>query len=278
MTPGVVARHRLIAVVSACLIAGSSLVAGSAFAATNQPSAFLVVSSSGSASGVVTVKQPIDVGRPFDAFPATFSGQYVGYLVSSLDGKPLLGRARVRHVGFDDLNESTPLWFAEKNLPPGRYRITVVGTGPISLSIPIMAKRSQHVTITGKAHAFARVVRPDTPEMGPAGAAVGNFGVPVPMGHYELGSLTRFSTGSYNQADFGDECFTTTQTCASEGSVAGDGFIFVGNTGDAGFSGGSDTSPQDIGAGVSAWFDGFSPGLANQQAGFVVLIGATNNG
>lgn len=271
---GVSLRRRLVALVAAGMVAAGGLASSAAMAATRKPTAYLVVSSTGSASGVITVNQTIQAGDPFDDFPATFSGQYAGYLLSSLDGKPLIGRIHVRGVGFDAAHDVTPLWFAMKNLPPGRYRITVIGTGPTTVSIPIGGHRSRHVGLTGKARTFASVVGPTTPDVDPAGTPVANFGVPVPAGHYELGTVVRFGRGSFTQADVGDECFTTSPTCATEGSVASDGFFVIGNTGEGAFSSGSSTTPMDLGAGMSAVFDGVDAGLSSHQAGLVVLISA----
>lgn len=167
-----------------------------------------------------------------------------------------------------------PLWFASRNLPPGRYRVTLLGTGPLSVSIPISGRSDQHVRVDGKAHAFARLIRPSSLPSTDAGEPVNNFGAPVPPGHYELGSLTRFAHGNYTQADVGDECFTTSQSCAAEGSVASDGFFIVGNSGEGAIASGWTTSPMDLGPGVNATFDDVDAGLNAGQAGLVVLVAA----
>jgi hypothetical protein len=197
-----------------------------------------------------------------------------GFLISQLDGTPLLGRLVVRGVGLGP-DEALPLWFTDdKDLRPGRYRITVVADAPAVVRVPWSASISRTVRVAGPAHVFAALASSSTPSMGPGGAPVGHVAIPVPAGSYHLATLFDFKQATASQASTDEQCISATAICAAGGGDSSQGWVLTPGSGGAGTASyGTAYTPADVPAGSQALFNNVDVGVSGSYSGLALLFG-----
>jgi hypothetical protein len=145
-----------------CAVIGAAvaLLASSA-AAWATPSAELLVTGRGGQSVALTVgKGGLDVAYPFFTEPRVPGpdGAVGGIAIQRLPGGRLVGGVLLQNApGFDHALDVELADFGHSKLSPGRYRLTLLGTGPQSVHLQVLgATHARRLTTAGPVHPVTR--------------------------------------------------------------------------------------------------------------------------
>lgn len=164
----------------AAVVVSGLLAGGSASAAPAATRGRLVIDGAGVATATVTLREPVDVD------PARLSvrggGRVAGVYLAGLGRRRatagfLVTRADVR----SRWEEPIVLGRAER-LPPGSYRVTVVGDAPVELSLPLRGAKTVRVRLRPSRDGRLLHWRGDTRRDGPRQA----FRTPVDVTAHRL--------------------------------------------------------------------------------------------
>jgi hypothetical protein len=199
------------------------------------PSATLVVSGRGGQSVVLSVGAGgLTLGYPFlteSRLPGP-DGTIGGLVIQRLHDQRLLGGVLLQNApGFDSALDLPLVGFDKTRLAPGRYRVTLLGTGRSSVHLDVLAGRApKRLTAAGPARPITRTAS--------------GSGSPIDTWSERLGRLTAsdylvVGAGSGGAAQQGDDaalCVQPTAAAAGTPCIGGDGFGFSPGAGSASWS------------------------------------------
>lgn len=138
--------RRLLLCSSVLVLAG--LLPGTASAVPAPERGLLVIEGQGGRTGVLDVPRRIQLADPRPEL--TGGRSFAGFLVEPMNPEP----ARVRQFGAvavrafrDDTSSAVGMISFESELAPGRYRVTLLGDGPVRVSLPMADRNAEGLTL-----------------------------------------------------------------------------------------------------------------------------------